>query len=179
MKHRNIEQEYFDWMYDLVCPSNDSNHSLLTHLNSVDFTYTIPMDGNRASDGIALRYRFGDKFGYDQREVTTFLDVRPCSVLEMMVALALRCEEHIMGDWESEDRTYQWFNIMLENLGLANMTDYDYDPEVVDHALYILLNRKYRRDGSNGALFVVKHPRQDLRAVEIWYQMNWYLSTII
>lgn len=174
-----LNNEYFEWMYDLVLPSDNNTRKLLAHLHRVDFTYTIPMDGNRAEDGIALRYRFGDRFGYDPRMIAAYLDTRPCSVLEMMVALALRCEEHIMGDWEREDRTYQWFNLMLENLDLAYMSDFNYDPQAVDYALDIMLNRKYRRDGSNGGLFVVKKPRQDLRSVDIWYQMNWYLNTII
>lgn len=179
MTQDELSNAYFEWLYNLVIPYDNFMHKLLAHLHRVDFTYTIPTDGNRAEDGINLRYRFGDRFGYNSHIIATYLDVRPCSVLEMMVALALRCEEHIMGDWEREDRTYQWFNLMIENLDLAYMSDYNYDPQVINRALDIMLNRKYNRDGSNGGLFVVKRPRQDLRSVDIWYQMNWYLSTII
>lgn len=38
---------------------------LLRHLHNIDFQYMLPMDGNRAEDGIDLRYRFGYEKEYE------------------------------------------------------------------------------------------------------------------
>ena len=41
--------------------------------------------------------------------ISAYLDNKTCSVLEMMIALAIRCEEHIMDDPDVGNRTGQWF----------------------------------------------------------------------
>ena len=110
--------------------------------------------------------------------IASLLDVVPCSVLEMMLALSIRCEEHIMDDPEIGNRTGEWFWIMIVNLGLGSMDDTRYDEEYVDDILDKFLNREYDADGTGG-LFPVRNPRYaqyDLRNVDIWYQLNWYLQ---
>jgi hypothetical protein len=150
---------------------------LLKRLNETDFTYSIPMDSNRAEDGINLRYRFGRECGYADYEIANSLDIKPCSVLEMMVALAIRCE-HVMYDPENGDRTDAWFWDMINNLGLTGMVNNKINMYYVDEVIDALLERRYERNGEGG-LFVVDHNGRDLRSVEIWYQMNWYLDDII
>jgi hypothetical protein len=100
--------QYFDWMYQLVVDdrySNKSYRKLFSRLYDTEFTYTIPMDGNRAEDGIDLRYRFGREHLYSDAMVASYLDDRPCSILEMMIALSIRCEERSMDDRDVRDRT--------------------------------------------------------------------------
>ncbi|WP_243133445.1 hypothetical protein [[Ruminococcus] torques] len=61
-------QVYFNWMCQLVFDGRYSKklsyRRLLKVLHKIEFTYSIPMDGNRAEDGIDLRYRFGYENGY-------------------------------------------------------------------------------------------------------------------
>lgn len=172
-----LTQRYFDWLYRTVC--DDRVHrKLLSHLFDTPFTYILEMDGNRAADGEDLRYRFGRDRGYSDAKIASQLDDRPCSVLEMMVALSIRCEEHIMEDADIGDRTGQWFWNMIVSLGLGSMTDARYDSDRVDDILERFLNREYDRDGSGG-LFAIEHCRQDMRSIEIWYQMHMYLGTIL
>ena len=101
-----IINEYFEWMYDLVCglkfPSTITYRKLLMQLHSTEFTYLISNDANRAEDGVDLRYRFACIYGYD--DTPECLD-GPCSVLEMMIALAIRCEESAMDASDYGDRT--------------------------------------------------------------------------
>ena len=65
--HDKISNEYFDWIYDLVCGERFSDRlsyrKLLMHLHNTRFRYRMSMDGNRASDGIDLRYRFDYEHG--------------------------------------------------------------------------------------------------------------------
>lgn len=180
MTKDELNNLYFEWMYRLVCCDEQhfegvSYRKLLYLLHDVEFTYTIPMDGNRAEDGIDLRYRFGYENEYEEPMIATYLDNRPCSVLEMMVALAIRCEEHIMDDQDIGDRTGQWFWNMIANMGLSSMNDVDFDRNYAQKTIQKFLSRKYKRNGEGG-LFTVHHCRKDLRTVEIWYQMHWYLD---
>lgn len=181
MIKNELIDRYFDWMYQLVVDSRYSNKSyrrLFVKLYDTEFIYTIPMDGNRAEDGIDLRYRFGREHLYDDAMVATCLDDRPCSILEMMVALAIRCEEHLMDDPDIGNRTGQWFWGMLVSLGLGSMNDTRYDPGRVDYILNRFLEHDYQRNGEGG-LFTVDHSDYDMRTIEIWYQMNCYLNEII
>ena len=164
MTESKLKGLYFDWLCDLVCDDKHSAHAyrkLLMYLYKTDFVYTIPMDGNRFEDGIDMRYRFGSVYGYDEAMTASYLDNCPCSILEMMTALAVRCEEHIMWDPDIGDRTGKWFDY-----GRA------------DFVISKFLNREYDSDG-NGGLFKVKNCKQNLNSAEIWYQMCLYLDSII
>lgn len=178
-----LVNEYFEWISELVSDNKytegRSFRKLLMCLHSVSFRYprNIPHDGNRAEDGVNLRYRFAHERGYSHTYVYSIL-TEPCSVLEMMIALAIRCEEHIMEDTDIGDRKAQWFWDMIKNLDLYSMDDKSFDKTYVLNTITILLDRKYRADGVGG-LFTVPNCRYDLRNIEIWYQMCWYLNSYI
>lgn len=182
MIRKDIIDEYYNWLCDTVCqlrfakPIPFSN--VFTRLHDTDFIFLMPRDEDRAEDGISLRYRFAITNGYEEY-VDTVLDYLrgPCSVLEMMVALAIKCEE-TMEDPARGDRTGQWFWLMMRNLGLGSMDNARYNRETVDDILSRFLNREYDEDGKGG-LFVLHHCDVDLRYVEIWYQMCWYLDTLV
>lgn len=173
-----ITNEYFDWMVDLVNADRGTKETsyikLLTYLHNTEFTYLIPRDRNRAEDGVDLRYRFG----LIRRHPEYSECLRgPSSVLEMMIALAIRCEESIMDDPAYGDRTSQWFWGMIVSLGLGGMTDAIFDRDHVEECVTRFLNREYERNGKGG-LFTVKGTRRDMRKMEIWYQLNAYLNGI-
>lgn len=175
----NINRLYFEWLCELVRKSEQGQYDkLLEHLYSIEFTYSIPLDGNRYEDGIDLRYRFGIYEGISQAAIAAELDIMPCSVLEMIIALAMRAEENIMIDLDEGAQFQRWFWDMIRNLGLGDMTNIQYDPQKVDMVISDLLNRKYECNG-RGGLFTVPNYRRDMRKTEIWYQMMWYLDNII
>lgn len=177
-----IRDEYFEWLYNSMCENRFgrgvSYVKLFNYLHDTEFTWTIPRDENRAEDGIDLRYRFAKESGYDSPySVSTCID-GPCSVLEMMVALAIRCEERLAGDPDNfGDRTRQWFWEMITNLGLGSMHDENFNRRIVIQTIGRFLDREYSADGKGG-LFCIKNCEHDLRDVEIWYQLNWYLNSV-
>ncbi len=173
-------KKYFEWMYQLVCRNvkRVSYKKLFCQLYDTPFYYSIAMDGNRAEDGVDLRYRFGYENDIEDSAIASYLDDKECSVLEMMVALSIRCEEHIMDDPDIGDRTGKWFLIMVENLGLKKMTDEYFNEGYVAQVLNRFLNRDYERNGEGG-LFMVRHSNIDMRSVEIWYQAMWYLDEVL
>ena len=173
-----IRNDYFEWMYQLMCggrfAKSISYRKLFTALHDREFTYFVPYDENRADDGIALRYRYC--LLHDCENLEYCLD-GPCSILEMMVALAIRCEERIMSDPEKGDRTAQWFWDMIRSLGLSSMVDYNYDEQFVNDVIWTFLNRKYSPTGKGG-LFTVRGWRRDARDAEIWHQLMAYLNNL-
>ncbi len=181
MTKHELRNEYFQWMYQLVYHQKYSRklsyQKLLSHLYDTSFTYLIEMDGNRAEDGVDLRYRFGYERGHNGSAISTYLDNRACSVLEMMIALAARCEENIMINPEVGNRTGTWFWNMIATLGLETMTDSKFNSHYTDVVIQRFLNREYQSTGEGG-LFAIKRCQYDLRNVEIWYQMCWYLESI-
>lgn len=172
----SINNEYFTWLTSLVCKNRYSNNvsfkRLLSYLHDTEFRYLLELDENRAEDGIDLRYRFSTES--DLEDVDLYLD-GPCSVLEMMIALSIRCEDTITDDGDIGNRTKQWFWGMITNLGLGSMSDDRFDELYVRDTVERFLNREYEPDG-NGGLFTIRNCEYDLRDVEIWYQLCWYLD---
>lgn len=179
-KRNNIENKYFEWMYTTVCGDYNTSgpHSfreLMLYLHSVTFTFTNRRDINRAKDGEDLRYRFAYDTGCANAD--SYLE-GPCSVLEMMIALAIRCEEGYMDNPKYGNRTRQWFWRMIASLGLNGMTDSNFDREEAEKIVLRFLSRKYEPNGKGG-LFTIKKHEGDVRKLEIWDQMCAYLRTIL
>lgn len=171
---------YYKWLIDMIkCESISVNNysKLLFHLYNIEFIPIMELDENRALDGINLRYRYCDDIGINENIIDSMLKNRGCSILEMMIALSLRCEEDIMGD-PNDIKVSKWFWIMINNLGFTNMTNANFDKQYVDLIIDNFIKRKYKCNGENGGLFIVNNGN-DLTKIEIWYQMCWYLNSII
>lgn len=179
MTRNIVRNEYFSWLCDLVCgdrfASTISYDMLLNHLHATEFRYLHTRDRNRAEDGKSLRYRFVLEYGYPNR-ILEYLD-GPCSVLELMVAIALHIEEKIMDDPLVGNRTKQWFWGMATSLGLGSSYNDRYDASYVDMVLNRFLDRQYEPNGKGG-LFTVKRHEDDMREIEIFRQMCAYVNSI-
>lgn len=168
-----MRDEYFNWLVeqvrDRVHFGRRAFYKLLRYLFDTPFAFSIGMDANREEDGIELRRRFNEYY-FDSCQ-------DPCSVLEMMVALAIRIQ-HLMERPDSEESCSEWFWLMIKNMELDTMSDdrfYIYRVETIVHRM---LNRDYAKDG-RGGLFRVRDSRSDMRKTEIWYQACGYLNEII
>lgn len=172
-----VRNRYFEWLIKSVFYGHEyKNYTiLLEYLFSKPFYSLIDRDKNRACDGMSLRYLFSDEEKIDEREISASIDFlnNTCSVLEMMVALAMRIER-MMSDPYKGNRTGLWFSDMLRSLGVIDMVNDNFDFNKVDHAINRFLAREYDKNGYGG-LFVV-NTTNDLTRVEIWYQAMWYLN---
>ena len=161
---------YLNWLSEIAIPDADQRdlyQKLLLGLYSEDFYWSVKNDGNRAGDGENLRWIFEDETGLICEKEG------PCSVLEMLVALARDCENEIMYNPDEGDRTGVWFWEMIENLGLGEMDDWGFDLDQFDVVMGRFLDRKYGADG-DGGLFYICGFRGDMRRIELWYQLNIY-----
>ena len=154
-----MENDYFEWLVGKVQPFTTGDyHILLETMFFKDFTWKVKRDEHRAKDGLELRNHFGAIFD------------RPCSVLEMLIALCERFSYDVVGINVIHPSELFWGVIV--NTGL-----YDYgsdDPDLISSVVDAILSRDYKRNGEGG-FFPLEHPKEDQRKTEIWYQMcEWW-----
>ena len=176
----DIEQDYFQWLCDLVqIDKVDKSYWLLANdLHATSFYSIVEMDENRAADGMELRDIYENELGLKY----PLMSERDCSVLEMMIALAMKMDYQTAGiDPDIPDTgngTIYWFWDMIDNLGLLGFDDDSYyalgGPKKVHDILEKLLKRRYTNTGIGG-LFPLIHCNRDQRSVDLWYQMCAYL----
>lgn len=170
-----IDEEYYQYLISYVGGDNNGYSKLLRFMFETPFSYPdyIPMDQNRAEDGLSLREHFAMERKY---LITDILNGVPCTVLEMLVALSRRIEIEIMSNYSKGDRTSEWFWLMVSNAELNTMNDICFNELYTINAIQRFEYRLYNKDGSGGGLFVIHDDRRDMRTADIWYQMQWYLS---
>ena len=175
-RYGELEQfalDYRMWIFERM--HGDGYSILFDFLYDSEFTWCIPQDANRASDGRYLRATFEYETGV---ACPDGWEEWPCNVLEMLCALCMKLEDMILYDPpDGTEDASDIFWTMLGNCGLAIFDDeyllaaggraFD---ELKD-TLERVLEREYYPDGVGG-FFPLKHPREDQRYVEIWYQAN-------
>ena len=180
----SIVTEYYDWLVAKVYDASvkgDSYWNLLFYLLHRPFYWPnyIPLDENRAVDGLRLRDQYTDTYG-GADEINEALGFDRCSWLEMMIALCIRLEDEVMSNSRIGNRTGDWFWAAITNLGLNHMTDRNFNADIVDACLQRFESRDYNSDGSGGGMYVLSNPLpdRDMRG-EIWYQLNWYMTEVL
>lgn len=169
---KEVINEYFEWLLKTITEGDSSllkgYSKCLKVLFETEFICTLDMDENRIYDGLDLRAEFEEEAGL-------YLDsLGPCTVLEMMIALSLRCEGQIMTD-VYDGGAFKWFWGMFRTIGLMSYPDCDFSYSAVSGAIKRFLERGYSSDG-DGGLFYIPNTSHDLRQEEIWYQMHLYLD---
>lgn len=170
----NLNDNYLNWLEGIVCDEDHQDYkNLLYFLYNTEFIWSVKKDENRAEDGIHLRNVFEDQFGYSGRRLGD-----PCSVLEMMISLSVRCSEDILWDGETNWTPFIFWS-MIDNLGLIDSIDSNWNQYFVEAKIGIFLERKYENDGS-GSLFRLGPKKSQIpnnfKKLEIWYQMQHWIS---
>ena len=175
---------YFDWLLKEVhfedgfdggkvptgshlYPAN--YYILMRKLHETDFKCIIDRDENRVKDGLALREDF-----FDDLEITATAFIRECSILEMLVGLAIRIDEEYSGDpMNPHPEIFFWD--MIHNLGLDKMDNEHFNEVKCEKIINIWVNREFDSDGY-GSPWPLKNVTFDSREAEIWRQVMAYLS---
>lgn len=173
-----IDDPYFDWLCGKVwiTPLRYQYVELARTLHSIKWRNDgIEMDENRASDGLGLRDEYITR--HDDRPFRTF-NYGPCTMLELLVALAKRMS-FIMSNEHEPHLIAKYFWAIITNLGLERCSDENWlaiNGEFrVEEAMNRVLDRTYDSNGSGG-LFPLQKIRADQRHMEIWYQMQCWLT---
>lgn len=173
----NLERDelnaYFSWLIDLIdIDETGRQYWFLTMtLYNKEFYWVIDRDANRAEDGKALRKKFKEDISFDDYDIIE----GPCSVLEMLIALAARFDGNGSIDYDDRVNISENFWEMIVNLGLDMYDDGYFNEDEVDNILTIWMDRDFKYDGY-GSIFPLDNPQTDQRQVEIWYQMQSYIQ---
>ncbi len=170
-----MNDAYFRWLIELIGDKyiEGNYQKLLWKLYSTDYIWELDYDRNRAADGLFLRHIYARSTGF---LVNFDIENRPCTMLEMMIALARKAEDDIMHDPDFGDRTGYWFWTIIQNLGLDIYDDSYFFESEIDRILDVFLHHRYAKNGSSGGAFPVKTKTRDLRKTDLWWQMNSYLE---
>lgn len=163
--------EYLDWLIHRVGFRKKGYYLLMKQLHDTEFVWLIERDKNRAGDGMNLRDEFFE--GMFDRSVSDLMG-KECSVLEMLVALSIRIDDEytgVPGDPHPEEIFWE----LLCNLGLDRYDDKRFSEIDIFEQVERWLQRDFAYNGS-GSIFPLKSTRRDQRDLEIWSQMQEYLS---
>ena len=170
---------YFLWLYDRIAGERPYV-KLASYLhNRWEFRWHVQYDENRQADGYDQRglflYEHPERF--TRKQINSLMN-EPVSVFEVLVALVERMDFQL-DDLISGPRRHLWFSELLANLELdvfddEGFGDHPANHREIDDIIQVLLDRTYDSDGT-GSLFPLSNPKQDMREVELWYQMMAYL----
>ena len=180
------EKTYLGWLQE----KSGLSGVLSGILYESDFESNIPQDKIQMDKAKEMRKIYATEVGgqhdfADDNERIKHVDRlwksvhNPCSMLEMMVYLA-RALNSILNE-DVEDRTKEFFKILLDNCGMGALDDEDYDlrPDYVRNfwlERIKMIQKKTYSESGKGGFFPLKWPREDQRKVSIWYQLNAWLE---
>jgi len=164
--------EYFQWLCDkVVTPERGNYMLLLSKLHSTTFVWTNPEDDSRAAKGRNLRWEYAWS---NEQGVDDYILNQPCTVLEMLVQLAMDVEHFVLGA-PGIDQTSEWFWQMMHNIGLDAMDDLHYNDLYITSRIDDVMYRRYDACG-NGGLFPRATYFRDARITGLWQQASDYFS---
>ena len=185
-----IAEDYYRWLLAFIHPEEQKPlvyDDVLYALFCTEFYSKLRMDNNRIGDGLKLRSDYTASQGLTEACLDELYDILgPCSVLEMMIALAQRAEDDFMYDPSKGNRTAKWFWIMVKNLKLdvlahpwptfGPLLEGKSGPKFeFSEKISKFLERRYEKDGEGG-LFRINKGNFDMRKAEIWNQMCWFFD---
>lgn len=167
----DIDERYLLWLCSLIVHDGRDcrilrNKKMIQSLFYESFHHFVPNDDNRASEGQGLRDKFMDD---EERQMIRQSYFRPCSVLEMLIALSERMAFELFNPMEESDPDVpNCFWEIINNLKLK--------PNQSNAAIIHRLNKREYMESGLGGMFPLEDHREDQRAVEIWYQMMAYIN---
>lgn len=148
------------------------------------FKMIMNEDVRIAKMALDTRFFYTDSTGKDG-VVYTYLDstLGSPNTAEVIFRLSRIISHDIIGDGDKGDRTTDWAQRLMKNLGLLKYTDEAFYNEKnngecsnqVSEILDIWVNREFQPNGV-GSPFPLQNPPGDERQVEIWYQLHSYLK---
>lgn len=180
MNEQTLLKLYYDWLTELIDFEDKVNlyEHLLEHLFNTDFVWleTIPLDKNRAVDGLGLRYNYSRLLDEQTRiEFNELMKDKQCSILEMLIAFADRLTGLV-----SLER-YEFFWMFIDNLGLGWSTEYDFDIDIVNDILHDFMYGTVHGQEPKGkenppVLFPCREVYNNLNS-DLYMQANLYLKS--
>ena len=170
--HLSPPHDYYIWLGEMIDLRAHSGYSkLVSFLFDTEYYWSVANDVNRAEDGRQLRFDYIFENCTDEDD--SWAD-EPCSVLEMLIALASRVRVDIMPDFDLE--TEDWFWQFVSNLGLDEFDDRHFYEVEVSQKIDDFLDRTGKNDLFSGQKISGHQQKKWSEYTEIWYQMQFWLA---
>lgn len=178
---------YYDWLVDQIDYDYKAGNyeDLLEYLFNMDFVWldTVPLDENRAIDGLELRENYAKIIGEnDGNLLLNLLSRKRCSMLEMLVAFSERLTglSNLNGDMFAREKFFWMF---IDNLGLNWATKYDFDMDIVGEILNDFLSgtvhgREPKGNENPPVLFPCREVYNNMN-YDLFMQANLYLKSYL
>lgn len=168
---------YFDYLINLIDDNGkaDQYSVLLEHLYYYDFVWlkNIPLDENRAKDGLQLRSNYKAFLPVEEYDLYTRTFIgRECSILEMFVAFAEKLTYIV-----SSMKVQEYFWLFIDNLGLNWATNNNMNFQLVNAILQAFLygTKLHPEDENPPVLFPCREVFENLDK-DLYMQANYYLK---
>ena len=177
MNRRNnqeVREDYLRWLEPQVkddyANRGDTYWDLVNLMFDTPFTWIIPMDNNRVSDGLDLRVEFAHEA---HMRPSLREQMGPGSFLEVLIGLSRRLAFLAGGEAPG------WSWELLTNLEMHRLTDPLTSPKrrKAEEIMRVAMERTYLPDGTGG-FFPLAWPDGDQTQIELWYQMNAFVGEL-
>lgn len=167
--------EYFEWLKEQVSFEGgrvftESEDRILGILFLMDFEFSMPMDKNRAKDGLILRKIWGNRRLEAGEKVdlgAIFEGKEQCSMLEMLLGLAIRMEDLLFEP--GQNHISKWFWEMIDNSEWPKILEKEGVKELKKAILAWTTEKPWPK---------AQNPfkKAHFSGQEIWYQMHEYVG---
>lgn len=170
----NVRERYFEYLYHIIQMPEDYMR-LIGALYDTPFRYSVEDDENRIADAKQLRAQFlDDMIAIATSDDILYMDTYfQITMLEVLIALAKRCVD--IADTAAPFNGTGWFWKLVENLGLKDCTNENWDRKTVQTIVRGFLARDisafpvetnwYRR-----------YRDEEWNEMPLWYQMQFYIQ---
>lgn len=180
MNDEYLIKMYLDWLIAQVDHDDKAfgYDYLFDYLFNTDFVWlaNVPLDENRAADGLELRGYFAKSIGLeDGARFINLLSQKQCSVLEMLVAFADRLTNLFELD------RYEFFWMFIDNLGLNWANDREFDVDIVSETIRDFMygtvhGREPKGHENPPVLFPCREVYNNMNS-DLYLQANLYLKS--
>ena len=165
-KHFEWPENYYIWLCDLVDLEAHGEYSnLFSFLYDTEFVWSVAKDSNRAGDGKMLREDYTHEVSWFDISYGEWLN-EPCSLLEMLIALARRTRVDLMPEFDITDS--DWFWIFIKNLGFDR-----YDDRCVFDEKFVTL---FQKKVANFGFCVTFFEKRAFMGADIWQKLQCWLA---
>lgn len=176
---------YVKYLVSKLGDANGRYFTIMTLLG-IEFYSEIPSDSSRIVDGLELRESFLDYMrntsDKDVTDISKALSIYPCSVLEVLMTLAMKVHEDLMYT-EGDSNWSRWFWMYLDNLGIDDVTDTSWNPKsefYIRTQVEKFLDKNYNADGSGGNIYVIyENPYFNIYKASLWNQSDWFYRMLM
>jgi hypothetical protein len=165
MTEKNAWLDYENWLLDKVGFHDRKYSKLMNALHHIDFFWVNEMDENREKDGVELRRDYFDDIG-----ISGGFFENKCSVLEMLIAFAIRIDWEYVGD-VSDPHADRLLWVFISNLGLDQFDNKNFNFDEIVVKINNWLSHNFTKNGVGSICPLKNVDCEDQREKSIWRQM--------